>query len=163
MQTGGLAEHDIKFLREAIALAREHSLAKAGGPFGALIARDGVVLGRGWNQVTSTNDPTAHAEIVAIRNACLEARAFHLRGAVLYTTCEPCPMCLMAARWARLGRVIYAADRHDAAAVGFDDARFYGELTGAPSENELGRAQLLRDEAVAVMREWAALPGKVGY
>jgi len=121
----------------------------------ALIARDGVVLGRGWNQVTSTNDPTAHAEIVAIRRACAGARTFHLHGAVLYTTCEPCPMCLMAARWARLGRIIYAANRHD--------ARFCAQFTGALPENELCRAQLLRDEAVAVMREWEALPGKVSY
>lgn len=163
MRSDSSTDNDATLLREAIGLAREHSQAKAGGPFGAIVARDGVVIGRGWNQVTSTNDPTAHAEIVAIRNACDESKSFHLHGCVLYTSCEPCPMCLMAACWSRISRVVYAANRNDAAAIGFDDARFYDELSRNGDCREFPKVQLLREEAVAVMQAWQSMPGKIIY
>jgi guanine deaminase len=163
MQTESSMERDAILLREAIALAREHSQMRAGGPFGAVIARDGTIIGRGWNRVTSANDPTAHAEIVAIRDACRAANAFHLHDCVLYTSCEPCPMCLIAACWARLTRIVYAADRNDAAAIGFDDAHLYTQISAPDECVDLVRTQLLRNEAVAVMRAWEMLPGKIVY
>src|ERR1041385_7640037 len=126
------AARDEAFLREAIALAAEHSRRRDGGPFGARVVRDGTVLGRGWNQVTSENDPTAHAEVSAIRMACRELRDFRLTGCAHYASCEPCPMCLAAAYWARVERIVYAATRADAAAIGFDDSRLYDELALAP-------------------------------
>src|SRR6185436_9946050 len=137
-------DDDIRFLREAIVLAKEHSYAGAGGPFGAVIVREGIILGRGWNQVISANDPTAHAEIIAIREACRGARAFHLHGAVLYTSCEPCPMCLMAACWAHVARIVFAADRNDAAAIGFDDARLYEQISRRGGCDAFPQQQLLR-------------------
>jgi len=155
--------HDEIFLREAIRLADEHSQQRDGGPFGAVVVRDGIVIGRGWNQVTSTNDPTAHAEVIAIRAACRELRDFRLSGCVLYASCEPCPMCLAAAYWARVDRLVYAATRADAAAVGFDDARLYQELAKPVGARELTTSQLLRDEAVAVMQRWNMMPDKVRY
>ena len=154
---------DVRFLREAIQLASEHSLNGIGGPFGAIIVRDGMVLGRGWNQVTSANDPTAHAEVVAIRTACRELRDFRLTNCVLYATCEPCPLCLAACYWARLNRIVFAADRKDAAAVGFDDARFYEELSRPVRLRQIAMSQLLRDEAVTMMQRWNALPDKTRY
>ena len=105
-----------------------------GGPFGAVIARGGAVLAEGWNQVTSTDDPTAHAEVVAIRRACTAVQSFSLAGATLYASCEPCPMCLAAARWARVARIVYANTRADAAAIGFNDAFIYDEIAKPPSE-----------------------------
>jgi guanine deaminase len=154
---------DARFLREAIELAREHSVAGSGGPFGALIVREGLTISRGWNEVLSTNDPTAHAEIVAIRVACQAFNTFHLDSCTLYTSCEPCPMCLAAAYWARMKRIVYAATRHDAAAIGFADTRLYRELTLTPHMRELRMDQALRDEAVTVMRVWESLPGKIIY
>ena len=155
--------HDEKFLREAIRLAAEHSQHRAGGPFGAVVVRAGTLLGRGWNQVTSENDPTAHAEVNAIRMACREVRDFRLAGCVLYASCEPCPMCLAAAYWARIERIVYAATRADAAAVGFDDSRFYDEIARPPEARSVPFTQLLRPEAVAMMERWNALPDKVRY
>jgi guanine deaminase len=163
MQKNPLNAGHAALLREAIELARKHSQAGAGGPFGAVIARDGVIIGHGWNQVTSTNDPTAHAEVVAIRDACREAKAFHLDGCVLYTSCEPCPMCLMAACWAQVSGIYYAADRNDAASIGFADARLYEELSGTCERPGFHKTQLLRDEAAAMMRAWQAMPGKTMY
>jgi guanine deaminase len=116
------------FLREAIRLSLEKMRGNEGGPFGAVVVRDGQIVGRGWNKVTSTNDPTAHAEVVAIRDACSRLNTFSLAGCDLYTSCEPCPLCLAAAYWARLGHIYYAANGDDAAAVGFDDRNFYQEL-----------------------------------
>src|SRR5262245_9316936 len=112
---------DADFLIEAIALSRERMLAGAGGPFGALIVRDGEIFARGWNRVTTTNDPTAHAEVVAIRAACERLGTFRLDGCVIYASCEPCPMCLAAAYWSRVARLVFAASREDAAQAGFDD------------------------------------------
>src|SRR5690348_6993442 len=118
----------LSLMRRAIALSAEKMAAGCGGPFGAIIARGGEVIASGWNQVTSANDPTAHAEIVAIREACRTLDSFSLTGCEIYTSCEPCPMCLGAIYWARLDRVYYANTRADAAAIGFDDARIYQEF-----------------------------------
>ncbi len=117
-----IAEVDARFVREAIRVARVRMLQGRGGPFGAVVARNGVIVARGWNAVTSGNDPTAHAEVVAIRRACRALGTFSLAGCVLYASCEPCPMCLAAAYWARVDRLVYAATRDDAARAGFDDA-----------------------------------------
>ena len=163
MKDGILSAQEKGFLRQAVRLAAERSQRKAGGPFGALIVREGVVIGRGWNEVTSRNDPTAHAEVVAIRCACRKLGDFRLPGCVLYCSCEPCPMCLAAAYWARLDRIIYAAGRQDAAAIGFDDARLYRELEEDPASRSLPMVQALRKEAAAMMRAWSALPDRVLY
>jgi len=124
-----ITDTDISFLRQAIELAAEGVENGKGGPFGCVIVRDGVVVGRGCNGVTSTNDPTAHAEIVAIRDACQRLGDFQLTDCVVYASCEPCPMCLGALYWARPSRVIYAATRHEAAEAGFDDAFIYDEIS----------------------------------
>ncbi len=124
---------DLAHLREAIALARAGAAGGCGGPFGAVIVHEGRVVGRGENRVTSTNDPTAHAEMVAIRAACTNLGRFHLAGATLYTSCEPCPMCLAAAYWAHVARIVFACTRDDAAAIGFDDAFLYRELVAPPA------------------------------
>lgn len=154
---------DEMFLRETIQLAAEHSQRRDGGPFGAIVVREGTILSRGWNQVTSANDPTAHAEVIAIRAACRELSDYRLPGCVLYASCEPCPMCLGAAYWAHIDRLVYAATRDDAAAIGFDDSRFYDELAQPPQRRQLRFTQLLRTEAVAMMERWNAMPDKVRY
>jgi tRNA(Arg) A34 adenosine deaminase TadA len=154
---------DEAHLRTAIALSREHMRQRDGGPFGAVIARGSEVIATGWNQVTSTNDPTAHAEVVAIRRAAHSLGDFRLEGCVLYASCEPCPMCLAAAYWARVQRIVFAAGRHDAAAVGFDDAFLYGELAAAPDERSLPSIQALQAEAVEVLQAWAAMPDRILY
>lgn len=154
---------DAGFLREAIALARQHMLAGEGGPFGAVIVRDGGIIARGWNLVTTTNDPTAHAEVVAIREACARLGTFRLDGCVLYASCEPCPMCLAAAYWSRVSRLVFAASREDAAAAGFDDDFLYRELPLPVSSRQLPTTQSLREEARKVFREWLAKPDRVSY
>ena len=154
---------DAVLLREAIALARKHSQKGAGGPFGAIIAQGDAVIGRGWNKVSSTNDPTAHAEVVAIRAACRALGEFHLHGCVLYTSCEPCPMCLAATYWARVDRIVYAATRRDAASIGFDDAFLYREFGRDLKQRRLPMQQLLRAESQSVMRGWHKMPGRVLY
>lgn len=128
---------DREYLREAIELARRGVAAGLGGPFGCVIVRDGQVVGRGCNAVTSSNDPTAHAEIVAIRDACRQLGNYQLSDCVLYASCEPCPMCLGAIYWARPKRVVYAATREQAAAAGFDDAFIYREIEGPPGERRI--------------------------
>lgn len=151
------------FMHEAIRLAREGMNANAGGPFGCVIVRAGEVIVRGWNQVVSTNDPTAHAEIVAIRAACRHAGHFELRGCDLYTSCEPCPMCLGAASWARVDRIFFAATRHDAAAAGFDDEWLYREVAAPPDQRRIPAVPLLREVAVTLFDAWRAKPDKVPY
>jgi guanine deaminase len=152
-----------RLIRRAIALSAEHMAAGAGGPFGAVIALDGEIVGEGWNQVTSTNDPTAHAEVVAIRAAARRLDRFSLAGAELYTSCEPCPMCLAAAYWARLDGIWYASTREDAAAIGFDDALIYAEI-GLPVEaRQLKMTPLLRAEAVAVFEAWLEKSDRIRY
>lgn len=161
--SNAFSTNDETFLREAIDLAGEHSQRRDGGPFGAIVVREGTILSRGWNQVTSMNDPTAHAEVMAIRAACRELSDFRLPGCVLYASCEPCPMCLAAAYWARIDRLVYAATRDDAAAIGFDDSRLYSELAQSPERRQLRFTQLLRTEAVAMMERWNAMADKVRY
>ncbi|HZF77029.1 MAG TPA: nucleoside deaminase [Acetobacteraceae bacterium] len=154
---------DEEFMRQAIALSRRNLAAGTGGPFGAVVVMDGQVVGEGANQVTSTNDPTAHAEVVAIREACRRLGRFDLRGATIYTSCEPCPMCLAAIHWARLDAVHYANDRHDAAAIGFDDELLYREIPKPVEARALPMRRLLAAEALEVFSEWAAKPDKVPY
>jgi guanine deaminase len=162
---GGMvaAMDDEQYLRQAIALSRRHMEAGDGGPFGAVVVRGGRMLGEGWNQVTSALDPTAHAEVVAIRMACLAVGDFALTGAVLYASCEPCPMCLAAAWWARVDAVVYAASREDAAVAGFDDAELYREVQRPVEERKLPCRQLLRGEAVAVFGAWLSKTDRIPY
>ncbi|MBL8816493.1 MAG: nucleoside deaminase [Planctomyces sp.] len=154
---------DETYLREAIRLSREKMDAGEGGPFGAVVVRGDEVIGRGWNRVTSTCDPTAHAEITAIREACSRLETFSLEGCRIYSSCEPCPMCFAAILWARIGSVFYAASCEDAAAAGFDDRKFYQEICKAVEQRETPVRQLLRDEANLVFDAWRAKPDKVAY
>ncbi len=154
---------DDLFMRRAIELSRIHSDAGEGGPFGAVVVKDGKIVGEGWNRVTSTNDPTAHAEIVAIRRACEALGTFDLTGAVVYTSCEPCPMCLCAILWSRASRMCYAATRADAAEIGFDDEAFYVEVAKDIDARELPTENLQRAEARAAFAAWFARPDKVPY
>jgi guanine deaminase len=154
---------DQRYLARAVALSREHMSDGAGGPSGAVIVRDGEVLAEGWNQVTSTNDPTAHAEVTAIRRACEAVGDFVLQGATLYTSCEPCPMCLASAYWARVSRIVYANTREDAAAIGFDDSLIYEEIPKAVEERIIPMDHLPSLEARAVFDAWADKPDKVTY
>jgi tRNA(Arg) A34 adenosine deaminase TadA len=156
-------EIDARFLREAIQLSRTRMRQGRGGPFGAVVVRGAKIVARGYNAVTSTNDPTAHAEVVAIRRAGRTLGSFSLAGSVLYSSCEPCPMCLAAAYWARVDRLVYAATRDDAARAGFDDAFLYDEIPMAPEARSLRTDQLLRAEAVAVFDEWLTKPDRVPY
>jgi tRNA(Arg) A34 adenosine deaminase TadA len=156
-------DNDLPFLREAIALARAGAASGVGGPFGALIVHEGRIVGRGQNHVTSANDPTAHAEVVAIREACAALGRFHLAGATLYTSCEPCPMCLAAAYWAHIERIVHACTRDDAAAIGFDDAFLYRELAAPSASRRIPSIPLLRDEGLTVFREWTENPRRVQY
>jgi tRNA(Arg) A34 adenosine deaminase TadA len=150
-------------MRRAIVLALENVRSARGGPFAALIARDGEVIGEGANSVTATNDPTAHAEIVAIRAACRALGAFQLSGCELYTTCEPCPMCLGAIYWARPARVFYAGVAADAADAGFDDAFIYDELKRPPESRHIPMIQLMREESLAVFAAWKQQANKTPY
>ncbi|MBV5306054.1 MAG: nucleoside deaminase [Desulfobulbaceae bacterium] len=154
---------DRQFIAEAIRLAGEKMAAGEGGPFGALIVRDGAIIARGWNKVTSSNDPTAHAEIVAIRNACSTMQSFDLSGCELFVNCEPCPMCLAAAYWARLSRIVYGADHNDAATIGFADAFIYQELALQPTDRKLVTQQLMAQEARQGLSRWLDLEDKILY
>ena len=151
------------FMREAIRLSLDAVRQGAGGPFGAVVVQQGRIVGAGSNRVTSGNDPTAHAEIVAIREACRALGTFRLEGCELYTSCEPCPMCLSAIYWARLDRVFYANTREDAARVAFDDEFLYREVALPIAERQLPMRQLLREEALAAFAEWQAKPDRVAY
>lgn len=150
-------------MRAAIAASRHGMAGGAGGPFGAVVVMDGRVIAEGWNQVTSTNDPTAHAEVVAIRRACAALGRFDLRGATLYTSCEPCPMCLAAAYWARLDAVVFGNAREEAAAIGFDDQFLYDEVAKPIEARALPIRRLLAAEALEVFAAWAGKPDKVPY
>ena len=152
-----------EFMRRAIALSREKMREDEGGPFAAVIVRGGEVVAEGWNQVTGHNDPTAHAEIVAIREACHTLGCFSLEGCAIYTSCEPCPMCLSAIHWAHIDQVYYANTAGDAASIGFDDARLYAELALPAGARTLPMTRLLADEALQVFREWASDPDRVPY
>jgi len=151
------------FMHEAIRLSVEKMREGRGGPFGAVVVKDGQILSRGWNEVTTTNDPTAHAEVVAIREACRALKTFRLDGCELYASCEPCPMCLSAIYWARLDRLFFAASRQDAAAAGFDDELLYREIPLPVGERCLPTLQMLRDPALAAFAEWKERPDKILY
>jgi tRNA(Arg) A34 adenosine deaminase TadA len=157
-----LVQPDILMTR-AIALAMENVRAGRGGPFGALVVRDGEVIAEGTNLVTSNNDPTAHAEIVAIREACRKLGSFQLTGCELYSSCEPCPMCMGAIYWARLKRLCFGADRQDAAAFGFDDSHIYDELCLPHSARSIVVTRQERDKALEAFREWQRMPQKIPY
>src|SRR5262245_5530973 len=146
---------DEVFMREAIALSEEALRDEAGGPFGAVVVRDGKVLGRGRNRVLERGDPTAHGEIEAIRDAARALRTHELAGCTIYASCEPCPMCAGAIQWARIDRCVYAATRDDAAAVGFADARFHARVAPTPTQ----ALTASREPASQVIRRWAAKPG----
>lgn len=151
------------YMREAIDLAVENVETGRGGPFAALVVKEGEVVARGTNLVTSSQDPTAHAEIVAIRAACRSLDTFQLQGCDLYTTCEPCPMCMGAIYWAHVRRVFYAATREDAAAAGFDDHFIYKELVLAPEDRHIEMTPMMREEALRVFSAWEDDPDRIVY
>ncbi len=150
------------FMRRAIALALEN-IRNGGGPFAALVVKDGDIVAAGSNRVTATNDPTAHAEIVAIREACKRLKSFQLDGCEIYTTCEPCPMCLGAIYWARPARIYFASTASDAAAAGFDDAFIYDELQTSADERRIPMTEMQRAEALVIFQEWLAKSDKTPY
>jgi tRNA(Arg) A34 adenosine deaminase TadA len=151
------------YMREAIRLSLKNIRTKGGGPFGAVIVRAGKIVARGWNQVTGSNDPTAHAEVVAIRKACKKLKTFKLEGCELYTSCEPCPMCLAAIYWAHLDRVYYANTQSDAAWIDFNDQFIYRELARPIARRKLPMEPLLRSEALTVFAEWKNKVDKIEY
>jgi len=150
-------------MRAAIRLSFTKMHGNHGGPFGAVVVRKGRIIGRGWNQVTSANDPTAHAEMVAIRAACRRLKTFQLSDCELYTSCEPCPMCLAAIYWARLRKVYFGNTRQDAARIDFDDALIYREVATPLSRRKLPMKQLLRSEAQLVFKAWQNKADKIRY
>lgn len=153
----------MRFMEEALRLARSGMLAREGGPFGAVVVKGEEVISRGWNQVISTNDPTAHAEIVAVREACRRLGSFRLTGCTLFVTCEPCPMCLAACYWAGIEKIIHAATRDDAALIGFADSFIYREICLPPAARALTLEQEGRGQVLALFAEWNNLPDKVLY
>jgi tRNA(Arg) A34 adenosine deaminase TadA len=154
---------DVNFMKEAIRLSIENVTTGKGGPFGAVVVKDGQIIARGANQVTLHNDPTAHAEVVAIRNACKVLGSFQLTGCDIYTSCEPCPMCLGAIYWARPDRLFYANTKEDASAIDFDDQFIYEEIARPIGERKLFTNQLLREEALAAFTAWQTSINKIEY
>ena len=151
------------FMEQAIALATENVVSKRGGPFGAVIVRDGEIVGTGTNLVTTTNDPTAHAEVTAIRNACAALETFSLAGCEIYTSCEPCPMCLAAIYWSRCDAIYFGGTAGDAAAAGFDDAFLYEEVKLPLHQRTIPIVNLLREKAVASFEAWGKHTGRIHY
>ena len=151
------------FMQEAINLAKKGMKSGLGGPFGAVVVKNGKIIGKGNNRVTSDNDPTAHAEISAIRDACKNLNSFQLEDCDIYTSCEPCPMCLGAIYWARPRAVYYAATKDDAADIGFDDEFIYKEMAVPIVERKIPMKQLLRDKAKSVFEEWKNKDDKIDY
>lgn len=154
--------HD-QFMKQAIELSKKNVTSNAGGPFGAVVVHNGKIIGEGVNSVTTNNDPTAHAEVEAIRAACKSLGTFDLSGAVIYTSCEPCPMCLSAIYWARLDRIYYANNRTDAAKIKFDDDLIYTEIPKSPDQRKIKGEELLRTEALKVFDLWDQSTAKVRY
>jgi tRNA(Arg) A34 adenosine deaminase TadA len=152
-----------RFMQHAIALSRKGMESGDGGPFGAVVVKGDEIIGEGWNQVLATTDPTAHAEVVAIRQACERLGAFQLTGCEIYTSCEPCPMCLGAIYWARPQRVYYANTKEDAAAIDFDDSFIYKELEVPHTEKRIPLIPMPEQEALAVFREWKEKGDKTLY
>ena len=152
-----------KFMQEAIALSRKGMEGGEGGPFGCVIVKDDEIIGRGNNKVLATNDPTAHAEVVAIRDACKNLNTFQLEGCEIYTSCEPCPMCLGAIYWARPQKIYFANNREDAAAIGFDDSMIYNEIQTPLTDRKIPIASLGREQAIKVFEVWKAKEDKTAY
>ena len=152
-----------QFMREAIRISIEKMRDGLGGPFGAVVVKENRINARGWNQVTSANDPTAHAEIVALREACRQLGDFRLPGCELYSSCEPCPMCLGAIYWARVDRLFFAATRQDAAEAGFDDEWLYREIPLPVAQRRLPTRQLLREASLDAFDQWKAKPDRIPY
>ncbi len=152
-----------EFMREAIKLSQQGMDNNDGGPFGAIVVKDGKIIGRGNNRVTSSNDPTAHAEVVAIREACQYLDSFQLEDCTIYTSCEPCPMCLGAIYWARPAKMFYACSREDAAAIEFDDDFIYKEIALPIAERKIPTEQLLQEEGQQVFKAWTEKEDKIEY
>ena len=157
------ADTQIKFMREAIKLSIDNVKSGKGGPFGAVIVKDGKIIAHGTNEVTSSNDPTAHAEVVAIRNACRMLGTFQLDNCDIYTSCEPCPMCLGAIYWSRPARLFFANTKKDAADINFDDQFIYQELEIPYQDRKLFTQQLLREEALEAFKLWSNSNNKIEY
>lgn len=158
-----LTDIHFRLMRKVIELARQNIAENKGGPFAALVVKNGTILAEGTNLVTSTNDPTAHAEIVAIRRACAALGSFQLTDCEVYTSCEPCPMCLGALYWARPARIYYASTRADAANAGFDDSFIYEEVQKHPDERKVPMIQLLHEEALVAFEDWKKKQNKILY
>lgn len=156
-------QSDKYFMNKAIEMAQKGMNSNAGGPFGAVIVKDGKIVGEGFNRVTSTNDPTAHAEVTAIRDACKKLETFQLDDCVIYSSCEPCPMCLGAIYWARPKKLYFACSRKDAAKIGFDDDFIYAEIPKKISERKIETVQILQEKAIAVFEEWQEKIDKAEY
>lgn len=156
-------EENEKFMQEAIRLSFETMRNGKGGPFGCVIVKDGKIIAEGFNQVTSSNDPTAHAEVVAIREACKKLNTFQLNGCEIYTSCEPCPMCLGAIYWARPDKLYFANTQNDAAQIGFDDRFIYQEINLSLSERKIPTIQLGREFAIKAFDEWKNKKDKIDY
>jgi guanine deaminase len=156
-------EPQLAFMRHAISLATENVRSGRGGPFGAVIVRDGEILAEGTNSVTETSDPTAHAEVNAIRHACRKLGVFSLSGCVIYTSCEPCPMCLASIYWANIERIYYGNTCQDAARIDFDDAFIYRELALAPASRAIPAERMLAEEAWQSFQAWRDAAAKVKY
>lgn len=152
-----------QFMEKAVALSREYMEKGHGGPFGAVVVKDGKIISEGWNQVTSNNDPTAHAEVQAIRKACEALQSFDLSGTEIYTSCEPCPMCLSAIYWARIEKIYYANTREDAARIEFDDDFIYQEIGRSISARSIPMLQLKSTEAHQVFQDWSKKQDKTQY
>lgn len=156
-------ERDIFFMKRAIALAENGMNSNEGGPFGAVIVKDNIIIAEGNNCVTSKNDPTAHAEVIAIRKACEKLNTFQLEDCTIYTSCEPCPMCLGAIYWARPKKVFYACDKKDAAQIDFDDQFIYDEIDKPIGNRNIPFIRLLPDEGLTVFKKWKEKNDKVEY
>jgi guanine deaminase len=154
---------DNPFMARAIQLSIDNVHSGRGGPFAAIVVKGGNIVAEGTNQVTSTNDPTAHAEVLAIRQACQKLAVFDLQGCEIYTSCEPCPMCLGAIYWARLARVYFANTAADASQIGFDDSLIYREIAQPHPQRKIPMIQLMREEALAAFRAWEGKPNKIKY
>ena len=150
-------------MARAIQLSLDNVQSGRGGPFGAVVVKEGAIVGEAGNQVTSTNDPTAHAEVLAIRGACKKLGVFDLEGCAIYTSCEPCPMCLGAIYWARLSHVYFANTGADASRIGFDDSLIYHELAQPLSQRKIPMIQMMREEALVAFRAWQDKPDKIKY
>jgi guanine deaminase len=153
----------IRFLKQAIELAMEHSADGLHGPFGAVVVKNDVIVGQGWNSVVANHDPTAHAEVEAIRDACASLKTHDLTGAEIYASCEPCPMCLSAIYWARIKAVYYAASKEDAASVGFDDSLIYNEIRMDWSERSVHSKTSMHDEGKNVFNNWSRNSNRIEY